>query len=307
MPDLASFTPGRDAGPAVFYRSPKRDSTIWDIAVRDGGCAFLEENPRQLGDGGWRLWALPPGASKAVLLDSSVRPPADGRPAAMFAMTRDGVVWTAVHDRDGHPGFELRAARLDGSGARVMQSAPMKARQIWYPSSDPAGTTVVYGTVEPAGSGYAYRVWSLRLDDPKAVPVRLGDSDAATQPVTNGASLVWRTVDGNAGNWSTALVAASPDGSGGVSVQVHRLLGLSLGRRFAAFDTEAAQSVTLYDTAQGRLVDVERYEAPDTRGIQPGWTVVAGDLLVFRRVDYYNQDEAAAAPPAIVWAVLPGS
>lgn len=43
---------------------------------------------------------------------------------------------------------------------------------------------------------------------------------------------------------------------------------------------------------------------PDTRGVQPGWTVV-GSLLVFRRVDYYNADSASAAPPAIVWAALP--
>ena len=305
LADLASFTPGRDAAPAVFYRHPDRDSMIWDVAVRDGACAFLEMNERKLGENGWRLWSLPARRGKAVLLDTRDGSPTDGRPAAMFALTRDGIVWSAVHDHEGTPTFELLTARLDGSGRRVLLSAPVKTRQFWYPSADPSGASVLYATVEPAGGGFEYRLWSLDLEDPAAQPVRLGASDTATQPVTNGSTLVWRTVDGNGGNWSPSLTAAARDGGAPVTVPVDRLLRLTVGNRFAAFDTEATQSVELYDLSTGRLVDVERYTPPDTRGVQPGWTVVAGDLLVFRRVDYYNADGASAAPPAIVWASLP--
>ena len=304
VPDIAAFTPGVDSEPRIVYSHPDRDSLIWEVAVRDGQYAFLEFNSRLLGgENGWRLWALPAANAKAVLLDTRDGPPDDPRPGPSFVLTRDGIVWTAVHDRQGVPTYELRTARLDGSGNRALLTSPAKTLQYWYPSVDPSGTTIAYATVAHAGSGYAFRVWSLDLTAAPAVPTRLGDSDVATQPVANESHLAWRIADENVSNESSAMVLAGRDGSGATTVGVQRLTNLSIGNRFVGFDAIEHVRLELYDLQAQRLVTVERHAQPETLGFQPGWTRVAGDLLVFRRVDYFNADDPADSQ--IVWARLP--
>jgi hypothetical protein len=273
------------------------------VAVRNGHYAFLEMNQRLLGDDGWRLWALSEPNGKAVLLDRRDGPHGDQRPPPRFALTDDGVIWTAVHDRAGVLIYELRSARLDGSGARALLTSPVATKQFWFPSTDPAGSRVVYATVEPDGVAFRFRTWSLDLTGPGAKPVRLGESDAATQPVTNGTTLAWRVVDGNVANWGKGLVIAGADGGGAHNVPASSLMNLSVGRRFLTYDTLDGSDLVLYDTETDRLVDVERHAPPDTIAMQRGWTLVAGDILVFRRV---SRSEGGTPVPAVVcWAILP--
>ncbi len=306
LADIASFVPGVDREPHVIYHHPDRDSSIWEVAVRDGHYAFLEMNARTLGENGWRLWVIPAAGAPAVPVDSRDGPP-DGRPAAGFALTSRGIAWTVVHDRDGKPTFEIRTARFDGSQVQTVLASPKDSRQYWYPSVDAAGDHLLLATVEPTSGGHAFRLWSLNLDAVGAQPIRLGTTDDATQPVANASALAWRTVDGNVGNWSPALVVAREDGSAPVSVPGGGIGNLSVGNRFVAFDPMDAQAVTLYDLLAKRLVTVEGHSPPDTRGFQSGWTIVAGDLLVFRRGDPYNDNPATAVPPEIVWAKLPAA
>src|SRR5450759_1885572 len=303
VPDIVSFTPGRDAEPRIIYRYPDRDSMIWDVAVRGGRYAFLEMNQRLLGESGWRLWALPGPNRKAVLLDRSDGPKGAQGPSPWIALTDEGVIWTAVHDRRGVVTYELRSARFDGSDSHALLASRVETEQYWYPSTDPAGTHVVYATVEPGSSAYRDRIWSLDLTDRAAKPVRPGDSDEATQPVTNGTTLAWRVVDGNVANWGKWLVVADADGGGAHMVPATNLTNLSLGRRFLTYDTLTFGDLVLYDTQADRLVAVERHAPPDTLGMQRGWTLVAGDLLVFRRVDKGDND--TPVPAVVCWAILP--
>jgi hypothetical protein len=305
LPDLASFVPGSDREPHIFYRHPDRDSSLWEVAVRDGHYAFLEMNARTLGENGWRLWVIPSAGAPAVPVDRSDDSPTDGRPAALFVLTGRGIAWTAVHDRGGTPTFEIRTARFDGSQVRTVLASPKTSRQYWYPSIDADGTHLLVGSVEPAAGGHAFELWSVDLDAASAQTLSLGPAKDAAQPVANASALAWRTADGNVGNWSPSLVVAHKDGSAPISVPVDGIANLSIGNRFIAFDPMDAQAVELYDLEAGRLVTVERHSPPDTRGYQPGWTIVAGDLLVFRRVDYYNDNPATAVPAEIVWATLP--
>jgi hypothetical protein len=301
VPDIVSFTPSRDAEPRIIYRHPDRDSMIWDVAVRGGRYAFLEMNQRLLGESGWRLWALPGPNRKAVLLDRSDGPKGAQGPSPWIALTEDGVIWTAVHDRRGVPTYELRSARFDSSDSRALLASPVAKAQYWFPSTDPAGTHVVYATVEPDGSAFRFRTWSLDLTDRAAKPVRLGDSDEATEPVTNGTTLAWRVVDGNVANWGNGLVVAGVDGGGAHMVPASNLMKLSLGRRFLTYGTLNGTDLVVYDTQADRLVAVERHAPPDTLGMQRGWTLVAGDLLVFRRVSRSD----TPVPAVVCWALLP--
>jgi hypothetical protein len=305
VPDIVSFRPASGAEPAVVYRHPDRDSLIWALAVRQGHYAFLEMNTRLLGDSGWRLWALEGAGRKGVLLDAQDGPD-DGRPAAAFGLSDSGVVWTAVHDCDGVPTFELRTAAFDGSGERVLLATPVAERQYWYPSIDASGTTLAYATVEQAGGADRFGLWTLDLAQPDARPVAVAGVEDATEPVLNGHVIAWRTVDDNVVNWGRGLMVVADAGAPQAIApgELTALGHLTLGDRFVGFETISHQAVQLYDTVEHRLVTVEKHEVPDTVGIQPGWTLVAGDLLVFRRSDYAD-DADLAQQPEVVWAMLP--
>jgi hypothetical protein len=305
VPDIAVFRPAAGAPPTIVYKHPDRDSLIWALAVRNSHYAFLEMNARLLGESGWRLWALAGAGRQAVLLDTRDGPD-DGRPAAAFALTDAGVVWTAVHDRDGVPTFELRTAGFDGSSERVLLATAVGKRQYWYPSVAADGTTLSYSTVERASGGDRFGLWTLDLSRPDSQPVPIPGVEDGTEPVLTDRTLAWRTVDDNVANWGRGLVVAANGGAPAVIApgELSGIAHLSMGNRFVAFETISHQAVQLYDTVEQHLVTVEQHTAPDTVGIQPGWTLVAGDLLVFRRVDYAD-DADAAGPPEVIWSILP--
>ena len=306
VPDLVSFRPASGEDPHLLYRGPDRDSLIWDVAVRNGRYAFLEMNTRLLGEEGWRLWALADPNGPAVLLDERDGPQ-DGRPAAAFTLTDDSVIWTVVHDRQGVRTFELREASFDGSHNRARLSTPIAKRQFFYPTVDPTASTLAYATVEHTKDGDRFRLWTLDLTRADAEPVAVPGVEDGTQPVINGTTMAWRTIDDNVANWGKELVVAAADGHDAQLTpqqQLTSLTRLSIGRRFIAFETIVGSDLALYDTDSHGLITIEHHALPDTITLQRGWTVLAGDLLVFRRVDGADSDHPA--PPQIVWARLPG-
>jgi hypothetical protein len=301
MADVVSFVPGRDAEPRIIYRHPDRDSLILNVAVRHGHYGFLEGNVR-LGPG-WRLWALPGPNKPAVLLDKDDAP--DGMPTPLMALTDDRVIWTAIHPRQGVLTYELHSARFDGSDPRVLLSSPLDKLQYWMPSTSPDGRYVLYATVEPVESGYRYRIFSLDLTRPGATPVRLGTSDEATQPETNGTNLIWRVVWSNVANWGQGLVSADPTGSNPryLSLPAPHIIHATVGRRFVAYDTfEPVDNLTLSDLKTDKVVTVEQWPKADGVGYQQGWTIVAGDLLIFRRISTVKD---VTKSPEVCWAILP--
>jgi len=301
MADVVSFVPGRDAEPRIIYRHPDRDSLILNVAVRHGHYGFLEGNVR-LGPG-WRLWALPGPNKPAVLLDKDDAP--DGMPTPLMPLTDDRLIWTAIHPRQGVLTYELHSARFDGSDPRVLLSSPLDKLQYWMPSTSPDGRYVLYATVEPVESGYRYRIFSLDLTRPGATPVRLGTSDEATQPETNGTNLIWRVVWSNVANWGQGLVSADPTGSNPryLSLPAPHIIHATVGRRFVAYDTfEPVDNLTLSDLKTDKVVTVEQWPKADGVGYQQGWTIVAGDLLIFRRISTVKD---VTKSPEVCWAILP--
>jgi hypothetical protein len=298
--EIVAFAPLTDPEPVIVYRDPEPDTRIFRAAVHSGRYAFLEFNERLLGTG-WRLWALPSRGGDRALLDTMDGP--EAAPTPQFVLTDDRVIWTAVHPHDGVLTYELRSARFDGSNNLALLSAPVEKRQYWYPSTDPAGTLVLFATVEPVCKDWRYRIWSLDLTHPGAQPVRLGTSDQATQPLTNGTTLVWRIVDDNVMNNGKDLVMADLDGDHPVRMHIHRPFLPSLGNRFLV-EQDDRKTVTLYDLAAGGTpVGVERLDEQAGWVLQRGWTMVAGDLLVFQPVVYL---EGQAPGIQTDWAVLPG-
>jgi len=297
--EIVAFAPLSDPEPVVIYHDPEPDARIWDTAVRAGRYAFVETNERVLGTG-WRLWALPGRGEARVLLDTNDGP--DIAPSPRFVLTDDRVIWTAVHPRDGVLTYELRSARFDGTDNHALISSPVATRQYWYPSTDPAGTHVLFATVEPVGQDWRYRIWSLDLTDPKARPVRLGTSNEATQPLANSTTLVWRIVDGNVQAEGKDMVMADLDGRHPVRLHLpHRFLP-SLGSRFLV-EQDERQELVIYDTTDGgRPVVIERFDVHAGWELQRGWTMIAGDLLIFRPVVF---DEEHAPGLEIDWAILP--
>ena len=296
---IVAFAPLKDAEPVIIYHDPEPDTRIWDTKVRAGRYAFVETNERVLGTG-WRLWSLPGRGQERVLLDTNDGP--DIAPAPSFALTDDRIIWTAVHPRDGVLTYELRSARFDGTDNHALLSSPVSKRQYWYPSTDPAGTRLLYATVEPVAQDWRYRIWSLDLTDSTATPVRLGTSDQATQPLTNGTVLIWRIVDGNVQNSGKDLMMADPDGGHPVRLSIDAPFLPSLGNRFLV-EQDNRHDLVVYDTtAGGRPLVLERLDVHAGWEFQRGWTMVAGDLLIFRPVVY---DDEHAPGVQLAWAILP--
>jgi len=298
LPDLVGFAPGHDSVPHYVYRGPNRDSYINAIAVSDGHYAFVENNDRLYGTDGWRLWALLGAGQKAVLLDKGDLP---GAPqVGSIAMGGGQVIWTTFHEQAGVVTSEIRAAHFDGSDPRILASAPASQTEYWWPSLDPTGRVLLYGTVEHlSGGDEAFRIYRRDLSVPDSSPVGLGTDNTATEPLSNGRTLVWRTVDNNVMNWGNDLVIAAPDGQRPKSLSLPHVGSESLGNRYLAYERVSIGDLTIYDTATGTLDLVEQHGDSDPWQLQRGWTVVAGDLLVLRRAN------DTTPTPQVCWASLP--
>lgn len=298
LPDLVGFSSGHDSVPHYVYRGPNRDSYINAIAVSDGHYAFVENNDRLYGTDGWRLWALPGAGQKAVLLDKGDLPGAP-QPGSI-AMGGGQVIWTTFHEVAGVVTSQIRAANFDGSDSRILASAPASRTEYWWPSLDPTGRVLLYSTVEHlSGGDEAFRIYRLDLSVPNSPPVRLGTDDSATEPLSNGRTLVWRTVNDNVMNWGNDLVIATPDGQAPRSLSLPQIGYVSLGNRYLAYKRLSIGDLTLYDTATGTFDLVEQHGSSDPWQLQDGWTVVTGDLLVIRRAN------PSSPTPQVCWASLP--
>lgn len=299
LPDLVGFAPGHDSVPHYVYRGPNRDSYINAIAVSDGHYAFVVNDDQLYGSDGWGLLAVPGAGQKAVLLDKGNLP---GAPqVGSIAMGGGQVIWTTFHEVAGVVTSEIRAAHFDGSDPRIIASAPVSQTEYWWPSLDPTGRFLLYATVEHLSDGNeAFRIYRRDLSVPSSTPVRLGTDNAATEPLSNGRALVWRTINDNVINWGHDLVLAAPDGQDPKSLSLPDVGLESIGNRYLAYYRLSIGDLTLYDTATGTFDLVEQHGDSDPWQLQRGWTVVAGGLLVLRRAT-----NTSTPPPQVCWASLP--
>ena len=109
----------------------------------------------------------------------------------------------------------------------------------------------------------------------------------------------------NVANWGQGLVSADPTGSNPryLSLPAPHIIHATVGRRFVAYDTfEPVDNLTLSDLKTDKVVTVEQWPKADGVGYQQGWTIVAGDLLIFRRISTVKD---VTKSPEVCWAILP--
>jgi hypothetical protein len=170
----------------LLYDNPNRDSRLEFLGGNGKRFAFIEDNARLFGLGGWRLWYLPGVGAKAQLIDQGV-----GGQWPFFAMSDRFLVWS--HATHGSVA-QLRVLDLSTMDQRVLASAPPEKTQYWFPAID--GSRLVYGTVEPNADYTSdqrhvyYR--DISTDQPAA---RLDVSESASEPAIHGDDVIWKQSD----------------------------------------------------------------------------------------------------------------
>jgi hypothetical protein len=182
-PDLFGLVP--DGEPQLLYNNPNRDSRLEFIGGYGDRFAFVEDNARVFGVGGWRLWYLPGVGATPQVIDHDV-----GGQWPFFTMSDRFLVWS----HGGESAAELRVLDLSTMDQRVLASASPGKMQFWFPHID--GTRLVYGTVEPntdltSNLGHIY-YRDISSDRPA---LRLDGSESASEPAIHGDNVVWKESD----------------------------------------------------------------------------------------------------------------
>jgi hypothetical protein len=182
-PDLFGSTPGGNV--QVLYANPNRDSQLHPIGGDGSEFAFIEENFRAFGFGGWKLWYIPKPGAEAIEIDHGVM-----NVIPYFAISGKWLVWTpGTQDKS-----ELRIIDLTTMTRRTLLSSSPRQTQYWYPAID--GNRLVYGTVELASDGQSdERHLYLQNLDVDLKPQRLDQSKSASQPAIVGDDVVWKESD----------------------------------------------------------------------------------------------------------------
>ncbi|PZR65170.1 MAG: hypothetical protein DLM71_00280 [Chloroflexi bacterium] len=182
-PDLFTAVPGGAA--QLLYANPNRDSELRPIGGHRSSFAFIEENFRAFGYGGWKLWYIPRPGAKAVEIDRGVMSVVPN-----FSISGKWLAWTPG------PGdmSELVVVDLTTMRRRVLLSSPAQEAQYWHPAID--GDRLVYGTVELAVDRRSDQrhVYLLNLAA-EAPPRRLDHSVSASEPAIHGDDVVWKESD----------------------------------------------------------------------------------------------------------------
>lgn len=182
-PDLFGSFPGGKV--ELLYANPNRDSQLHPIGGDGREFAFIEENFRAFGYGGWKLWYIPRPGAQAIEIDHGVM-----SVVPFFAISGRWLAWTpGTQDRS-----ELRIIDLTTMTRRTLLSSHPAKTQYWYPAID--GNRVVYGTVElaPDGQSDERHVYLMDLST-DSKPQRLDESMSASQPAIVGDDVVWKESD----------------------------------------------------------------------------------------------------------------
>jgi hypothetical protein len=280
-PDLWTYAPGDD-GPKLVYRGVNRDAQLMPIAVSHGKYAFEESFSYPDGSTGWSLWLMESMDSTPVLVDSSLKDPHDlAAPAVWISLTRDRLIWNALHQSAAGPHFYLRDYEFADSTTRNLADSDATQTQYWFPDADDSGR-LVYSTVENTSGTTAFHVYFAQLGSGPFHPRRLDSDGYATEPVLSGGNVVWKTTDGNVGNpgqlirYSLSTGSSSPMPMDGLSISNE-----TAGNRFVTGWTDHTL-FELYDLKTNSTVVVERHDPTAPEGVVRPY--VGGDMVVFVRI-----------------------
>jgi hypothetical protein len=283
-PDLYSFTPGASA-PVLVYRDPDRASQLMPVRVSHGKYAFEDSFLNADGTGAWRLWLVTSAGAKAQVLDSSADDPHGmPTPVVWITLTKDRLIWNAVHQTQNGPHFYLRDHEFSSGTTSTLLDVDASKTEIWYPDSDDHGR-LVYATVDYAANGGTfYHVYFAQLGGGALQPRQLDSEGDSTEPVLSGDTVVWKSVTGasvsNEGSLSRYSLAA------GTSSQllmpgISRLNDETAGSRFVA-GWEDHTLFELYDLKTDSALVIEKHPPTAAEGVVHQF--VAGNLAVFVRI-----------------------
>lgn len=182
-PDLFGSRPGEEAN--LLYDNPNRDSQLRPIAGDGDQFAFIEENFRVFGYGGWKLWYIAKAGAPAVEIDRGVMNVIPG-----VAIGGRWLVWTP----GSREASQLVVLDLTTMARRVLRSSAPDTTQYWHPAI--SGDKLVYGTVEfaPDGQSDERHIYLENLTRTEA-PQRLDQSTSASEPAIDGQNIVWKESD----------------------------------------------------------------------------------------------------------------
>lgn len=302
-PDLWRYTPG-DNEPELLFANPERDSVLALVeGDGTGAYAFVEQNTRTLGAGGWRLWYLAAGSETTAFVDEG--DVADGL-LPFFALSEDRIVWAVLHQQGDEVESQLIEMRLPDGEPRVLVTLPAVDAQVLYPSLD--GDRLVYSvmTVNTEGTALTSEVFLIDLSAAPESGETLSAGDNAFMPVIHGDWVVWqRPLLDSPLNGGELIAYSLRSGerheivldAPGTPLNYH-----TVGNRYVAAESEVVDRLYLYDLHDRQTVLIEDLgDAPEGErqavDVRPR---VAEDLLVFvRGSDFANVDLI------LKWAALP--
>jgi hypothetical protein len=274
-PDLFAALPGGE--PILLYDNPNRDSRLEFIGGYGDRFAFVEDNVRAFGLGGWKLWYLVGLGGRPQLLDQG------GTGQWPFFEMSDGyLVWSHGDENTS----QLRLLDLTTMVQRVLVSEPAVKAQFYFPHID--GSRLVYNTrtLSPDDSDICEVFFRDLASD--APPVRLDVSDTASEPAIHGDHIVWKETDPtisflNAGTlvlYSLATRTIEP-----LRIPTIGTLGFtepSMGNRYVAAWPQTNRRLYLADLQNGTFPPVldlgpSKSQNPD----YVGHPDLAGDLLAY--------------------------
>ncbi len=294
-PDVFADAPG---GPvATVYANPNRDSDIDNIVGWDGRVAFVEQNDRVYGTGGWRLWLTPSDGAAPVEVDTSE--PSVESPLPFPAMRGDDLVWTAVHRVGGALRYQLLDYSVATGRTRAIASSDPTRTEYWFPSLGP-GAALAYATVEHVAGKTLFAVYTGSLGGPAT---RLDTPGMATMPVLGGAGLAWIQLT-LPNVYNGGLLMVERPGGEPPAIALADQPGVdypSAGSRYATAGWGDGKVLEIVDLATTQTVTVRRWpESYPWDIVRPD---VSGNLMSFI---VGPEDPASTAPLRLCWARLPG-
>jgi hypothetical protein len=246
-PDLYCLTPGTE--PGLIFRNPNRDSNLPTIGVAGDHFAFVEQNERAFGAGGWRLWFIASPGQLAVEVDRS--DPAGGMvtPPPTLAMDDGHLVWATFHQGASGPRSMLRVKDLATGAVTELEDSAFEQVQYWFPAID--GENVVFGTVEGDD-------WHIQLGRLGAAwqPHQLDRSGRAATPAISGDAIVWKHGGASVFDWGTLVRYSIADNDERpISLGAQAAINYpSIGDRYVAVWGRDDTKFYLYDVRADRVV-----------------------------------------------------
>jgi hypothetical protein len=222
---------------------------IVQIGVAGDRFAFVEQNERVFGVGGWRLWYISSPGQSAVELDRGGPQGGMVTPPPTLAIDDGHLVWATFHQGASGPRSVLRVKDLATGAVRELEDSPFEQIQYWFPAIN--GENVVFGTVE----GDDWHIRLGRLDGGWRTR-QLDQTGHAATPAISGNTIVWKHGGASVFDWGTLVRYSIGDNEEhAISLGPQAAINYpSMGDRYVAVWGRDDTKFYLYDFRNDRVV-----------------------------------------------------